>query len=144
MSVEDAAKLLNREQELFVFIPPVGYLYLFLIDIQSTLFTNVVKHEYLYLLIISIFTSSYIYNYSLGNPEKTGSAIKGLFLISLLSYFVLFAHVNLEIVYYLLSNEPITIRVYGAIILFVSLVYISVLFTHRIIRRFSKGYEREL
>jgi hypothetical protein len=141
MSVRDAAKLLEGESGLFTFIPPVGYSYLFLNSVSPIIFPDFVGGNYLFLVIASAVVSSFIYNYSIGNPDEPKKFIKRAFTLSLILHFILLSHISIEI-FSLLSNN--NSKVYAALILLGTLIHISLLITHRIIKRYSNGYDRAL
>ena len=141
MSVRDAAKLLEGESGLFTFIPPVGYSYLFLNGAPPIILTKFIGGNYLFFVIFSTVISSFIYNYSIGNPDETKKLIKGASTLSLILHFVLLSHISIEFFNFLSNNNS---KVYAALILLGTLIHISLLITHRIIKRYSNGYDRAL
>jgi tetrahydromethanopterin S-methyltransferase subunit C len=130
----DAAKLLEGSPELLIYTPVVGYLFMIQESVSPSILQSYIGGRYIWLLSISIFLSSFIFNYSLGNPEKTGRKMTLAVVLSFIIHTVLLLHVNIEMANYLQNGS----NIYAVGIVALSILYISLLSTNRLIRYYTK------
>ncbi|MCL9812505.1 hypothetical protein [Natranaeroarchaeum aerophilus] len=138
MSVQDVDALLDEKSGLFVFLPALNYIVLYSMGVEPSL-PNI-KHNGVFLLFgaITLLMGAYMYNYTIGHPDESPKPLEWVYLISLVSIVVSYAHTSVELSIIATVEEMISV-----ILLFASLSFIFILSTHIFIDKFADNYSRE-
>lgn len=129
MSARDAKLLLEESTGLFVFLPPVNFGYLFLNSSNSMLIAIGG--------VISLFCSSFIYNYATGYPEESPKYMIVLFGISLVLWLLTLGYTVFRMFEYAESNQSIAVA-----LLLLTVGFVFLLITHYIIGATTEGYDQ--